>query len=35
VGRLDPATAFRFIQVEKEDDLLEEVDIRALAAKHG
>jgi len=35
VGRLDPATAFRFIRVEEEDDLLEEFDIRALAAKHG
>jgi hypothetical protein len=31
VSRLDPATAFRIIAVEEEDEPLEEVDIRALA----
>ena len=34
VGRLDPATAFRIVEIEEEDGPMEEVDIRALAGRH-
>ena len=31
IARLDPAQAFRMIEVEEEDEVMEEVDIRTLA----
>lgn len=34
VSRLDPAMAFRVIEVDEEDGPVEEVDIRALAGRH-
>ena len=33
VARLDPASAFRMIEVEEEDGIVDEVDIRALAGR--
>lgn len=33
VSKLDPAGAFRFIEIEEGDELVEEVDIRALAGQ--
>lgn len=33
VSRLDPATAFRFVEVEEEDKSTEEVDVRTLAGR--
>lgn len=33
VARLDPASAFRMIEVEEEDEVAEEVDIRRLAGR--
>ncbi len=33
VSRLDPATAFRVIEIDEENDPVEEVDIRALAGR--
>ncbi|MCV0395604.1 MAG: DUF6505 family protein [Rhizobiaceae bacterium] len=33
VSRLDPATAFRFVEVDEEDEPMDEVDIRALAGR--
>lgn len=33
ISRLDPASAFRLIEVEEEDDPMDEVDIRALAGR--
>jgi hypothetical protein len=33
-SRLDVATAFRVIEIDEEDGLAEELDIRALAGKH-
>ncbi len=33
VSRLDPAKAFRIIEIEEEDDSMEDLDIRALAGR--
>lgn len=33
VNQLDPATAFRIIEIEEEDELMDDVDIRTLAGR--